>query len=148
VQITLMGRGSPTRFLFLGADRESLRLARETFDAQEASYRLIEGRFRVGASSELDLRQAQTRVEAARRNIAISQVGSRRTRMHWRFLVGAPVPGELLPAELRPDTVLNDITAGLSSEELLKRPDILQAEHLLKAATQTSVLHALRFSAR
>jgi multidrug efflux system outer membrane protein len=30
--------------------------------------------------------------------------------------------------------VLNDITAGLSSEELLKRPDILQAEHLLKAA--------------
>jgi len=44
------------------------------------------------------------------------------------------VPAELLPDQLRADTVLNDITAGLSSEELLKRPDILQAEHLLKAA--------------
>jgi outer membrane protein, multidrug efflux system len=133
VQITLMAEVANV-FLTCAADHESLKLAQETFQSQDASYRLIEHRFRVGASSELDLRQAQTRVEAARRNIAIFTSRIAQDENALALLVGAPVPAELLSDQLRADTVLNDITAGLSSEELLKRPDILQAEHLLKAA--------------
>jgi outer membrane protein, multidrug efflux system len=133
VQITLMAEVANT-FLALAADRESLKLAQETFESQDASYRLIGHRFRVGASSELDLRQAQTRVEAARRNIAIFTSRIAQDENALTLLVGTPVPAELLPGQMGGETVLNDITAGLSSEELLKRPDILQAEHLLKAA--------------
>jgi len=133
LQITLMAEVANT-FLALAADRESLKLAQETFESQEASYRLIERRCRVGASSELDLRQAQTRVEAARRNIAIFTSRTAQDENALALLVGAPVPPELLPGQMGEETVLNDITAGLSSDELLKRPDILQAEHLLKAA--------------
>jgi multidrug efflux system outer membrane protein len=132
-QITLMAEVANT-FLTLAADRESLKFTQDTFQAQEASYRLIERRFAVGASTELDLRQAQTRVEAARRDIAIFTSRIAQDENALALLVGASVPAELLPDQLGEDTVLNNITAGLLSEELLKRPDILQAEHQLKAA--------------
>ena len=50
------------------------------------------------------------------------------------LLVGSPVPSELLPAELSSVSPPKEIAAGLSSEVLLRRPDVLQAENLLKAA--------------
>jgi len=55
----------------LAADGQNLKLARSTFEDQEASYNLIRKRYDVGISSELDLRRAQTQVDTARRNVAI-----------------------------------------------------------------------------
>jgi multidrug efflux system outer membrane protein len=51
------------------------------------------------------------------------------------LLVGAPVPNELAPTRLS-DTVsaIADLPPGLPSDLLQRRPDILQAEHELKAA--------------
>jgi multidrug efflux system outer membrane protein len=50
------------------------------------------------------------------------------------FLVGSPIPRELLPASLSVVDPTMEIAPGVSSEVLLGRPDILGAEHLLKAA--------------
>ena len=50
------------------------------------------------------------------------------------FLVGSSVPGELLPTELGQVSPPKEISPGLSSEVLLRRPDVLQAEDMLKAA--------------
>jgi multidrug efflux system outer membrane protein len=50
------------------------------------------------------------------------------------LLVGSPVPVELLPGELSAVTELKGVSAGLPSDVLLRRPDILQAENQLKAA--------------
>jgi multidrug efflux system outer membrane protein len=133
LQIALIAEVANT-FLAYAADRESLKLAQETLQSQDASYRLIEHRFRVGVSNEVDLRQAQTRVDAAKRDIALNTSRVAKGENALALLVGLPVPAELLPAQLIADTAFNDITIGLSSEELLKRPDILQAEHQLKAA--------------
>jgi multidrug efflux system outer membrane protein len=121
-------------YITLAADRESLKLAQDTLESQEASYRLIQRRFEVGASSELDLRQAQTRVEAARVGVAryTRQVALDENALN--LLVGSPVPAELLPGKLDAVKALKDITTGLPSEVLLRRPDILQAENQLKAA--------------
>ena len=132
-QIALIAEVANT-FLSYAADRESLKLAEDTLQSQEASYQLIERRFRVGVSNEVDLRQAQTRVEAAKRDIALNTSRVAKDENALALLVGAPVPAELLPAQLITDTALNDITIGMSSEQLLKRPDILQSEHQLKAA--------------
>ena len=44
------------------------------------------------------------------------------------------MPPELLPAELNAVTPPKDISSGLTSDQLLRRPDILQAENQLKAA--------------
>jgi len=51
------------------------------------------------------------------------------------LLVGEPLNDNLLPNAL-PDsnTLVTDVPAGLSSEVLLQRPDVLAAEHNLKSA--------------
>ena len=50
------------------------------------------------------------------------------------LLVGSPVPQDLLPEDLETVKPAREVSPGISSEVLLNRPDILQAENLLKAA--------------
>ena len=132
-QISLVAEVANT-YLTLAADRENVKLARSTLAAQQATYEMIRRRAEVGASSDLDLRQAQTRVDAARVDIAryTSQVALDQNAL--TLLVGSTVPSGLLPAELGEVMALKDFTPGLPSEVLQRRPDILQAENLLKAA--------------
>ena len=123
-------------YLALAADRENLALSQTTFDAQRASYKLISRRVEVGLSSELDLNQARTQVAVARRNIARYTLLVAKDVNALRLLVGSleQIPPEILPddlASVRPPQI---IYAGISSDVLLMRPDILQAENLLKAA--------------
>ncbi|MBU0714734.1 MAG: efflux transporter outer membrane subunit [Verrucomicrobia bacterium] len=118
-------------YLNLAADRERLRLAQDTLDSQESTYELILRRFEIGDASELDLRQAQTRVDSARVDIAKYTGLTALDENALNLLAGTPVPEDLLPREL---TALKDITARLPSEVLQRRPDILQTENQLKAA--------------
>ena len=133
VQIALIS-GVANTYLTLAADRENLRLARSTLEAQQSSYNIIKRRYEVGASSELELRQAQTRLEAARVDIAryIGLIAIDENALN--LLAGSTVPAAFLPEDLGKAAVLRDSAPGLPSEVLLRRPDILQAEHLLKGA--------------
>jgi multidrug efflux system outer membrane protein len=121
-------------YLALAADRENLALAETTLEAQKGSYDLIKRRYDLGLAPELDLYRAQTPVDAARRDIAryVQQVAQDENALN--LLVGSPAPSELLPAELGQVTPPKEISAGVSSAVLLRRPDVLQAEDLLKAA--------------
>ena len=130
----LLVSGVANAYLALAADRETLRLARSTMEAQQASYNLIRKRVDVGLSPELDLRQAQTRVDAARVDTAFYTQRVAQDENSLDLLVGSKVPADLLPAGL--DTVIppKEVSAGLSSDVLLSRPDILQAENRLRGA--------------
>jgi len=120
-------------YLTLAADRELLHLAQETLKTQQDSYQLIQRRFEAGASSELELRQAQTQMEAARVDLARFTTRVAQDEDNLNLLVGAQVPADLLPSALTDQVAeLEGITPGLSSEVLLTRPDVLQAENLLK----------------
>ncbi len=122
-------------YLTLVADRERLTIAQDTLKSQRASYDMIKRRFDVGVSSELDLRQAQTSVDTARVDIAryTGQVAQDLTALG--VLVGTKVTPDMLPAQSLSDLPLwPELPVGLPSDVLLRRPDILQAEHALKAA--------------
>jgi outer membrane protein, multidrug efflux system len=121
-------------YLTLAADRENLKLAQSTLENQQAAYHLIQRRQEVGLASELDLRQAQTRVDAARVDIARFTGLTAQDENALNLLAGATVPAGLQPDMLNVVPPLADVSPGLSSEVLLLRPDILQAEHLLKGA--------------
>ncbi len=121
-------------YLTLAADRENLELSQSTFEAQQASYHVIKRRFEVGIAPELDLRQVQTRVESARVDVAKFTQLIAQDENALNLLVGSTVPGDLLPAELSAVAPLPDVSPGISSEVLLCRPDIVQAESQLKAA--------------
>ena len=121
-------------YLTLAADKERLKIAQDTFESQQASYSLIKRRFEAGASSELDLRQAQTSVDSARVDIArfTSQVAQDENAL--ALVIGSPVSPDLLPSGLSAITILKELNAGLPSDVLQRRPDIMQSEYLLKAA--------------
>jgi multidrug efflux system outer membrane protein len=121
-------------YLTLASDRENLQLAQSTLETQQAAYRVIQRRVEVGFAPELDLRQVQTRVDSARVDVAryTSQVAQDQNALN--LLVGSPVPAAQLPAGLSAVASLPNVSPGMSSEVLLSRPDILQAENLLKAA--------------
>lgn len=133
IQISLVAE-TANAWLTLGADRERLKLAQETLRSQLESFQLIQHRFEAGASSQLDLSQAQTRVEAARFDSALFTAQSAQAQNALQLLVGAPVPAELLPSELGSVTALQELPVGLPSDVLLARPDILAAEHRLMGA--------------
>lgn len=132
-QISLVGAVAYS-YLALGADRDNLRLAQETLDAQQASYDLIQKTREAGLASDLDLSQARSQVEAARADIAQYTGLVALDENALNLLVGTPVPANLLPSQLDPDQPVKDVSAGIPSEVLLRRPDILMAEHQLKAA--------------
>jgi len=132
-QISLIAEVVNT-YLTLVADRENLDLARSTLKAQESTYGMINRRYELGSSSELDLNQARTRVEAARVDIARYTALTAIDENALNLLVGTSIPTQLLTDKLNATAEPKDISVGLSSEVLLRRPDILQAEHLLKAA--------------
>ncbi|MHB8810171.1 MAG: efflux transporter outer membrane subunit [Desulfobulbaceae bacterium] len=132
VQISLVAEVAAS-YLNLAADRELLQLARETLTAQQTTYRLLQQRFEAGTLSELDLRQAQTRVDAARVDVARYVALVAQDENGLNLVVGSAVPAELHPQTLSDAlTAVQDLPPGLPSEVLLKRPDILQAENLLK----------------
>lgn len=132
-QILLISEAARAWFT-LAADFENLKLSRSTLEAQQASYDLIQKRYEVGISSELDLRQAQTQVETARRNVAVYTQLTAQDQNALNLVAGTPLPPELLPADLSGVQPPREISSGLSSEVLLVRPDVLAAEHRLKAA--------------
>ena len=119
----------------LAADRERLALARETAAAAERSLRLTEALNKAGLASALDVQQAQTIVQQARSDVASTSTQVEQDRNALELLTAAPVEEALLPPSLEALAAgIAATPAGLSSAVLLDRPDILQAEHLLKAA--------------
>ncbi|MGD8366110.1 MAG: efflux transporter outer membrane subunit [Desulfobacterales bacterium] len=121
-------------YLAMAADMENLKLARTTLNTQEEAYFIVKRRYEVGIATELDLRRSQTQVDTARRDVALYTQLVAQGRNALDLLAGGPVPESLLPPELSAVDSSGEISAGLSSEVLLSRPDIQAAEHRLKAA--------------
>ena len=122
-------------YLTLAADRELVRVALAALDNREKWFGLTQKRFDLGAVSRLDLAQARTLVETARADAARYEGQVARDINALALLVGAPVEDSLLPQRFDESVSgLDPVPAGLPSEVLLRRPDVLQAEQRLRAA--------------
>ena len=112
-----------------------LELAKKTLDLLDQSFAITRRSFELGVASELDLRTSESQVETARFNLALYEQRHAQAVNALVFLVGAPLPADLPPAEpLDEIRVQTDLPAGLPSDLLQRRPDILAAEHELMAA--------------
>ncbi len=121
-------------WLTLAADQERLRLAQDTLKSQQISYELSKRRFEAGATSGLDMYEAQTSVETARSDVAVYTAQVAADQNALALLAGAAVPAELLPqGALQSVTQLAELPAGVPSEVLARRPDVLSAERSLQA---------------
>jgi multidrug efflux system outer membrane protein len=123
-------------YLTLAADRENLKLAESTLRTQEEAYNLIRRQYQIGIANQLDLRRAQTQVDTARGEMAryTQQVAQDENALNLLVGSSSPVTNETLPADLAGVKPPKEISPGMSSEVLLRRPDILAVENRLKAA--------------
>jgi multidrug efflux system outer membrane protein len=133
-QISLVAQVAQA-YLAVLADRELLKLTRQTLASQEASLNLTRASVQGGAANALTLRQAETSVEQARANLAGYTRQAAQDENALALLLGQPVPRELLGGDsLHEGALLADLPAGLPSQVLLQRPDVLAAERSLLAA--------------
>lgn len=132
-QIALVAEIART-YLTMAADQEALNLAVSTLTAQQGTYDLIDQRLQTGLGTKLDLRRAQTQVDTAREDVAFFTQAIARDSNALTLLVGAQVDKALLPKGLGEAAPFQDVSPGLPSVTLLSRPDIIAAEHRLRAA--------------
>ena len=112
---------------------KQLVLTRETAQSYKESYDLFSLRFKYGIVSEIEVKQAMAQYEQAMANIPLLQKGIAQQENALSVLLGrnpGPIPRGKTIDELTPPAV----PAGLPSDLLLNRPDLLQAEQNLVAA--------------
>ncbi|HEV7986123.1 MAG TPA: efflux transporter outer membrane subunit [Steroidobacteraceae bacterium] len=122
-------------YLTLASDKDLQHLALQTLESQEHSFELARRSHDAGATSGLDLAQAQTTVEQARADAARYEGNVAQDIDALTLLVGEPLEPTWVPEEFDAKTMgLEALPAGLPSDVLLRRPDVLEAEHLLRSA--------------
>ncbi|MGD9831999.1 MAG: efflux transporter outer membrane subunit [Piscinibacter sp.] len=134
VQISLVAAVANAH-IALAADDALLEVTRQTLATREESLRLVKLRFDNGASSELDLRQAESLLESAKVSLAQATRQRALDENALTLLLGQPLPADLpAAAPVQAMSALPELPVGLPSEVLLRRPDVRQAEQQLIAA--------------
>ncbi|MDB6130076.1 MAG: cation/multidrug efflux system, outer rane channel TolC, partial [Verrucomicrobiales bacterium] len=134
VQMALVSQVA-TEYLTQLRLREAKAIANQTLQAVQASYNLIQKSFEAGAASELDLRTAEGQVQTVKVASANFLQSLAESENALVVLIGQPLPADLPTGKaFRDQSLLTDLPLGIPSEVLQRRPDILAAEHTLKAA--------------
>lgn len=120
------------------ADAALLQIAQKTAAAAERSVALTRARLTGGVAPRTDVRQAEQVLATARADFAQQRTALAQDVNLLQLLVGAPIDPKLLPQTIDDlDAAIVTLPAGVSSDLLLRRPDVLQAEYELRAADAT-----------
>jgi len=133
-KISLVAEVANEYFVLRQAE-EQIALAGKTLKSVEDSYALNKANFEAGATSELDLRTAEGQVQTANINRLTYERAREQAVNYLVLLIGQPMPTNLPPASpFNATNLVAEVSPGLPSELIQRRPDILKAEHTLKAA--------------
>ncbi|WP_419723001.1 efflux transporter outer membrane subunit [Sphingobium aquiterrae] len=113
---------------------ERAALARRTIATREESLRIMRRRYEVGSGSKLEMAQAQTLLAQAQTALQALDQDRDVNRNALALLVGRPVEIVASAQGLADVTPQIALPAGLPSELLTNRPDIVAAEYALRAA--------------
>lgn len=133
-QIALVAE-TASAWLSYAATADALRIAQETVATRKDTLALNVRREANGIGTKLEVATATSLLNTAESNVADLQTNLAQARNALELITGGPLPDDLLPATLGAgDQVLGALPVGLSSDVLLRRPDVLSAEHTLRAA--------------
>ncbi len=134
VAVSLVAQVANTYLLERELD-ERIAIAQQTLATREDSYRIAKRRFEVGYASKLDAAQAEALLNQARADRAALLRLRDQNHNALTLLVGTPIVDfETQPLARIESGFARKISAGLPSDLLINRPDVISAEHRLKAA--------------
>lgn len=124
-----------TQYLAERSLAEQYEIAVHTEATTRRTYELTRQLFELGQRSGADLRATEAQWQGARGELP-------RLTRQWTqavdalvVLVGQPLPASLPPPQrLSVERMIADLAPGLPSQVLLRRPDVVEAEHALRAA--------------
>lgn len=132
VALTVIGNVATTYIGWL-ADQALLRVTQDTLNTQQDTLRLTRAEVNHGTTTLLSLRQAETSVASAQANLAQYTRQVAQDANELALLIGAPIPSDLPPPNaFGAQTLMADLSPGLPSDLLTRRPDIMKAEHTLR----------------
>lgn len=132
VRISLIANVSAAYVRYTAAQAR-ISLTQRTLDAREKSLELIRIRREVGAAGEVDLQEAIGLVEQAATELLRTQRESEQARNALQLLVGETGLDATLTAASVQNMLFEDVRAGLPSKLLVRRPDVVAAEHRIRA---------------
>ena len=133
-QISLVAEVATDYFAVL-ADEALVKLTHETLQNEIESYELTMAMYERDTTTLLSLRQAESTVEAARASLAQYERQLAQDTHALTLVLGQEIPADLPPGkDLNTEGLLAQVPEGLPSNLLTHRPDILSAEHALRAA--------------
>ncbi|MDO9368018.1 MAG: efflux transporter outer membrane subunit [Sphingopyxis sp.] len=133
-RLTLVRDVASTYFAARGAE-EQIKLAEATVTSRKEGLRIAKRRLDAGVTSALDYRQSETLLTQAETQLASLKLTKAQADNFLVVLTGGPVAGPLPAAlPLVEQAKSPTLTAGLPSDLLVARPDILAAEERLRAA--------------
>ena len=133
-QISLVSEVATDYFAIL-ADQALVRLTQETLRSDSESYKLTKAMYDHDTTNFLSLRQAESVVDSARANLAQYERQLAQDTHALRLVLGQEIPEDLPPGKnIDDEGQLADLPEGLPSDLLTHRPDIMAAEHDLRAA--------------
>jgi len=122
-------------WLTYAADASLRRIAEDTVASAEKSVRLTRARLEGGIAPRTDLRQAEQILEGAKADAADQKTALAQDVNLLRLLVGAEIDPALLPVSIdQAAPTVAELPAGLDSQVLLRRPDVVETEYQLRAA--------------
>ncbi|MEW4448795.1 efflux transporter outer membrane subunit [Qipengyuania sp. JC766] len=124
-----------TTYFEIVETEEQIALAQATADSRREGLRIARLRLDNGVTSALPYRQAETLLTQAEQQLAVERLALARLRNQLAVLVGGTIPDTLPEGfDLAGQDDERRLAAGLPSDLLLVRPDIIAAEEQLRAA--------------
>ncbi len=121
-------------WLTLATHNEQLKISIQTVENLQKAYELTQKKFNAGVISQADVLDANASLKEAQINIISYNTMIKQDKNALELLIAQPLNDELLPKEFKEyENWLMIVKAGISSKVLLTRPDIMEAEHNLKA---------------
>ena len=133
VKVTLISE-TINAWLTLATHNEQLKLSTQTVENLQKAYELTQKKFAAGVISQADVLDASASLKEAQINVISYNTMIKQDKNALELLIAQPLNDELLPKEFKEyENWLMIVKAGISSKVLLTRPDIMEAEHNLKA---------------
>src|SRR5439155_6922899 len=136
VLVTLLGDVA-TYYVQLRTFEQRIEYARANVQLKRETLKVVEGRFKAGTTTKLDVAQARSTLEQTEAQIPELEISLRQANNQLCILLG--IPPEELQARLGPaptPTAPAEVAAGIPAELLRRRPDVRRAER--QAAAQAA----------
>lgn len=136
IQVSLQGEVARL-YIDLRANQQQMAITRANLAAQEDTLRLTHERSHAGLDSEQEVTQQRAQVETTRSQLPAYEIAARQDVHALAVLLGRSPETMLYLLETDPPvpSAPTNVIADLPSELLRRRPDVMQAERQLAAAT-------------